>query len=197
MFNSLPPHELQHARLPCPLLSPGVCSNSSALSWWCHPIISFSVAPFSSCLQSFPASGSLPISWLFTSGSQTIGASASASASFLSMNIQDWFPLELTGLVFFLSKGLSTVFSSTTKASFLERSTFFMVQLSHLYMTTGKTIALSMTFCYYSFLPNNSISFTFGFVAINIFISLVFFWLCSTCSVVFSSSGPFLIYLSF
>ena len=110
--NSLPPHELQHARLPCPSLSPGVCSNSCALSWWCHPIISFSVAPFSSRPQSFPESGSLPISWLFTSGSQTIGASA--SASFLSMNIQDWFPLGLTGLISFLSKGLSTVLSSTT-----------------------------------------------------------------------------------
>ena len=195
MSGSLWLHGLPNTQLLCPPLSPWVCSNSYPFSQWYYPSISSSVAPFSSCLQSFPASGSLPISWLFTSGSQTIGASA--SASFLSTNIQDWFPLELTGLVFFLSKGLSTVFSSTTKASFLERSTFFMVQLSHLYMTTGKTIALSMTFCYYSFLPNNSISFTFGFVAINIFISLVFFWLCSTCSVVFSSSGPFLIYLSF
>ena len=91
--NSLRPHGLQHARLPCPSPSPGACSNSCLLSWWCHPTISFSVFPFSSCLQSFPASGSFPMSQLFASGGQSIGASASASV--LPKNIQDWFPLGL------------------------------------------------------------------------------------------------------
>ena len=100
--NYLRPHGLQHARLPCPSLSPGVCSNSCSLSWWCHPTISSSVAPFSSCLQSFPASGSFPSSWLFTSGGQSIGASASGSV--LPLNIQGWFPVGLTGLIYMLFK---------------------------------------------------------------------------------------------
>ena len=112
MSNSLRPHGLQHTRFPCPSLSPRVCSNSCASSWWCHPTISSSVTLFSSCLQSFPVSESLPISQLFASGSQSIGAST--SASFLPVNIQGWFPLELTGLISLLSKGLSRVFSSTT-----------------------------------------------------------------------------------
>jgi len=103
--HSLLPYGLQHARLPCPLLSPRSCSNSCPLSWWCHPIISSSVLPFSSCLQSFPASGSFPMSQLFTSGDQSIGASASASV--LPMNIQDWFLLGLTYLISLQSKGLS------------------------------------------------------------------------------------------
>ena len=85
---------LQHARLPCTSPSPGACSNSCPLSQWCHPTISSSVVPFSSCLQSFPASGSFPMSQLFASGGQSIGASA---ASVLPMNIQAWFPLELNG----------------------------------------------------------------------------------------------------
>ena len=89
-----------------------VYSNSCPLSWWCHPTISSSVTSFSSCLQSFPASGSFPMSWLFASGGQNIGASASASA--LSVTIQGWFPLGLTRLISLLSKGLSRVFSSTT-----------------------------------------------------------------------------------
>ena len=110
--DSLPSHGLQHARLPCPSLSPRVCSNSYPLNWWCHTTISFSVVPFSSCLQSFPASESFPMSQFFTSGGQSIGASASASV--LPMNIQDWFPLGFTGLISLLSKGLSWVFSSTT-----------------------------------------------------------------------------------
>ena len=97
--------------LPCPSLSPRVCSNSCPLNWWCHPTISSSVTPFSSCLQSFPASGSFPVSRLFTSGGQSIGASASASV--LPMNIQHWFLLGLTGLISFLSKGLSRVFART------------------------------------------------------------------------------------
>ena len=93
-------------------LTPGVCSNSCPLSRWCHPTISSSVVPFSSCLQSFPASGSLPMNRLFTSGSQSTGASALASV--LPMNIQDWLPLELTGLISLQSKELSRVFPSTT-----------------------------------------------------------------------------------
>ena len=97
--------------LPCPSPIPGACSNSCPSSRWCHPTISSSVAPFS-CLQSFPASGSFPMFWrLFTSGGQSIGASASAAV--LPMNIQDWFLLGLTGLISLLSKGLSRVFSST------------------------------------------------------------------------------------
>ena len=100
---------LQHSRLPCPSLSPEVCSNSGPLSWWCHPTISSSVIPFSSCLQSFPASGSFPMNWLFASGGQRIRASASV----LPMNIQDWFPSGLTSLIL-LSKGFWRVFSSTT-----------------------------------------------------------------------------------
>ena len=96
----------------CPSVSPGVCSNSCPASQCCHPAISFSVTPFSSCLQSFPTSGSFPVSWLFPSGGQSIGPSTSASV--FPMNIQGRFPLELTGLISLLSKGLSRVFSSTT-----------------------------------------------------------------------------------
>ena len=95
MSDSLWPHGLQHARFPCPSPSPRVCSNSCPLSQWYHPTISSSVIPFSSCLQSFPASGSFPMSWLSASGGQSIGASASASV--LPVNIQGWFPLGLTG----------------------------------------------------------------------------------------------------
>ena len=102
-------------RLPCPSPSPGTGSNSCPLSWWWHPTISSSVAVFSSCTQSFPASGSFPISWLFTSGDQSIGASASAST--LPMNIQGGLPLELTGFICLQSEGLSRVFSSTTVQS--------------------------------------------------------------------------------
>ena len=105
MPDSLQPHGLQHTRLPCSKPSPGVCSNSCPLSWWCHPTISSSVIPFSSRLQFFLASGSFPISLLFTLGGQSIGASVSASASFLPMNIQGWFPLGLTALISLLSKG--------------------------------------------------------------------------------------------
>ena len=111
MSNSLWPHGLQHARLLCLSPIPSAYSNSCPLSWWCHPTISSSIFPISSCLQSFPASGSFPVSPLFTSSSQSIRASASASA--FPMNIQDWFPLGLTDLISLLSKGLSRVFSST------------------------------------------------------------------------------------
>jgi len=125
MSNSLRPHELQHTRLPCPLLlSPKVYSDSCPLSQWCHPTISSSVIPFSSCPQSFPASGSFTMSQFFASGGQSVGASASASV--LPMNIQGWFPLELTGLISLLPKGLSRVFSTTTIA----KHQFFGAQLS-------------------------------------------------------------------
>jgi len=107
--DSLRPHGPQDARLPCPSLSPGVCSNSCPLSWWCNPTISSSVVPFFSCPQSFPASGSFPVSQLFSSG-QSIGTSASV----LPMNIQSYFPLGLTCLISLLSKELSRVFLNTT-----------------------------------------------------------------------------------
>ena len=110
--DSLWPHGLLHARLPCPLPAPGACSNSCPLSQWCHPTISSSILPFSSCLQSFPASRSFPMSQFFTAGGQNTGVSAPASV--LPMNIQDWFPLGLTGWISLLSKGLSRVFSNTT-----------------------------------------------------------------------------------
>ena len=112
MSDSLRPHGLQQARLPCPPPSPGPCANSCPLSWWHHSTILFSVVPFSSSLQSFPASGSFPMSQLFASGGQSIGASASVSV--LPMNIQGSFPLGWTGLISLQSKGLSRVFSSTT-----------------------------------------------------------------------------------
>ena len=128
MSDSLQPHGLKHARLPCPLPTPRACSNSSPLNWWCHPTISSSVAPFFYCPQSFPASGS-SVSWLFASGDQTIGASASASV--LPMNIQGWFPLRLTGLISLLSKELSRVFSNTT----VQKYQFFPA-LSLLYGST-------------------------------------------------------------
>ena len=106
--DSLQPHGLQHTRLPYLLLSPGVCSNSCPLSQWCHPTISPSAAPFSFCPQSFPASQSFPMSWLFTSGGPSIGALASV----FPMNIQGLFPLGLTGLISLQSKRLSRVFWS-------------------------------------------------------------------------------------
>ena len=108
--DSLPPHKLQHARLPCRLLSPWVCTNSCPLSQWCHPTISSSVTPFSSCPQTCPASGSFPKCQLFTPG----GQSTEASASVLPMNIQDWFSLGSIGLISLLSSRLLRIFSSTT-----------------------------------------------------------------------------------
>ena len=107
--DSLPPHGLQQARLPCPSLTPRACSDSCPSSWWCHPAISSSVVPFSSCLQPFPASGCFPLSQFFASGGQGIGASASV----LPVNIQDWFPLGWTGWISLQSKGHSRIFSST------------------------------------------------------------------------------------
>ena len=113
MSNSSPPHGLKHhARLPCPSPPPGVCPSSCPLYQWCHPTMSSSVTLFSFCLQSFTALGSFPISQLFLSGGQSIGASASASV--LPLNTQGWFPFKLTGLIPLQSKSLSRVFSSTT-----------------------------------------------------------------------------------
>ena len=117
------PHEQQHTRLSCLSTTPGTYSNSCPLSQWCYLAISCSVVPFSSCLQSFPAPGSFPMRQ-FTSGGQRIGVSASTSV--LPMNIQDWFPWGLTGLISFQSKGLSRVFSNTT----VQKHQFFGTQLS-------------------------------------------------------------------
>ena len=140
--DSLWPHGLQRSMPPCPSPTPGVYSESCPLSQWCHPTISSSVVPFSSCLQSFPASGSFQMSQFFTSGGQSIGASASASV--LLMNIQDWFPLGLTGWISLQSKGPSSLLQHhSSKASVLWHSAFLIGQLSHPYMTTGKTIALT------------------------------------------------------
>ena len=111
MSNYLRPYELQHARLPCPSLSPGVCSDSCPLCPWCYLTISSSVIFFSFCLQTFPTTGSFPMSQFFASGGQSIGAWASASV--LPMNIQDWFPLGLTNLISLQSKGLLGVFFKT------------------------------------------------------------------------------------
>ena len=121
---TLRPHELQHARPPCPSPTPGVHSNSCPSSWWCHSTTSSSVIPFSSCLQSFPASGSFPMSQFLPSGGQSIGVSASTSV--LPMNIQDWFPLGWTGWISLLSKRFSRVFSKTT----VQKHQFFDAQLS-------------------------------------------------------------------
>ena len=122
--DSLQPHGLQHARPPCPSPTPRVYSNSCPLTQWCHPTISSSVVPFSSSLQSFPASGSFPMNQFITSGGQSIGFSASASV--LPMNIQDWFPLGWTGWISLQSKWLSRVFSNTT----VQKHQFFSAQLS-------------------------------------------------------------------
>ena len=122
--NSLLPHESQHARPPCPSPSPGVHSNSCPSSQWCHPAISSSVVPFSSCSQSLPASKSFPMSQLFAWGGQSIGASASTSV--LPKNTQDWSPLEWTGWISLQSKGLSRVFFNTT----VQKHQFFGAQLS-------------------------------------------------------------------
>ena len=132
MSDSLRPYGLQHARFPYPSPTLRACSNSCSLSWWCHPTISSSVVPFSSCLQSFPASGSFPVSRFFASGGQSIGASASASV--LPMNILDWFPLGWTGWISLQSKGLSRVFSNTT----VQKHQFFYI--SFLYGPTLTSI---------------------------------------------------------
>ena len=140
MSNSLQPHGLQHTRLTCLLLSPGACSNSWPSSRWCHPAISCSVVPFSSCPQSFSASWSFPVSWLFTSGGQIIGVST--SSSILPVNIQGWFPLGLTSLISLLSKGLSKVLTSTI----FQKHQFFSAQPTlniHTWLL-GKNIAWTL-----------------------------------------------------
>ena len=124
MSDSLQPHELQHARPPYPSPTPEVHPNPCPLSQWCHPTISSCVVPFSSCPQSFPASGSFQMSQLFASGGQSIGVSTSTSV--LPMNPQDWFPLGWTGWISLQSKGLSRVFSNTT----VQKHQFFSTQLS-------------------------------------------------------------------
>ena len=132
MSDSLQHHGLQHTRLPCSW-------SSYASSQWCHPTISSSAIPFSSWLLSFPSSGSFPINQFFASDGQSIEASASAPV--LQMNIQDWFPVGLIGLISWLSKGHPRVFSSTTIRKYLWHSAFIMVQLLYVYMTSGKTTA--------------------------------------------------------
>ena len=122
--DSLQPHESQHARPPCPSPTPGVHSDSRPLSWWCHPAISSSVVPFSSCPQSLPASDSFPMSQLFPWGGQSTGVSA--LASFPPKKSQGWSPSEWTGWIFLQSKGLPRVLSSTT----VQKHQFFSAQLS-------------------------------------------------------------------
>ena len=140
--DSLWPHEPQHARPPCPSPTPGVHPNPCPLSRRCHPTISSSVVPFSSCPQSFPASGYFPVSQLFASGGQNIGVSVSTSV--LPMNTQARSPLGWTGWISLQSKGFSSLLQHhSSKASILWHSAFFIVQLSHPYMTTGKTIVLT------------------------------------------------------
>ena len=139
---SLWPHEPQHARLPCPS-TPRACLNSCPLRRWCHPTISSSVVPFSSCLQSFPASRSFLMSQLFTSGGQSTGAPASALV--LPINIQDWsFRMDWFDLLTVQGTLKSLLQYHSSKALIFQHSAFFMVQLSHPYMTTGKTIALTI-----------------------------------------------------
>ena len=138
--DSLWPHDLQHTRFPCPSPTPRACSNSCPLSQWCHPTISSSFIPFSSCLQSFPASRSFPVSQFFALGVQSIGVSASASV--LPMNIQDWFPLGWTGWISFIYKRLSRVFSNTT----IQKHQFLSTHLSlwsNSHMTNGKITVLT------------------------------------------------------
>ena len=142
MSDSLWPHGLQHARLPCPSPTPRAYSNSGPSSQWYHPTISSSVVPFSSCPQSFPASGSFQMSQFFASSGQSIGVSASTSV--LPVNMQVWFPLGWTGWISLQAKTLKSLLQHhSSKASILRCSAFFIVQLSHPYMTTRKTIALT------------------------------------------------------
>ena len=137
MSNSLQPHESKHIRLLCPSPTPRACSNSCPSSWWCHPTISFSVIPFSSCPQSLQASGSFPMSQLFAWGGQS--TKISASASVLPMNTQDWSPFRMDWLDLLEVQGAlkSLLQHHSSKASIFWCSVFFTIQLSHPYMTTG------------------------------------------------------------
>ena len=140
MSNSLQPHGLQHPRLPPP--TPRAYSNSCPSSQWCHPTISFLIIPFSSCLQSFPSSGSFPMSQFFISGGQSFRVSVLASVP--PVNIQDWFPLWCTGDLLAVQWTLKSLLQHhSSKASILQCSAFFIVLHSHPYVTTGKTIALT------------------------------------------------------
>ena len=131
MSNSFRFNELRYASLPCPSPTPGACSNSCLLRWWCHPTISNFVIPFFSCLQSFPASGSLPMSQHFASGGQNTGVSASASV--LPVNTEDWFPLGWTGCISLQSKGLSRAFNTTVrKHQFLALSLLYSPTLTYI-----------------------------------------------------------------
>ena len=143
VFDALWSHELQHARPPCPSPTLRVYSNSCLLSWWCHSTILSSIIPFYSCLQSFPASGSFQMSQFFTSSGQSIRVSNSASV--LPLNTQDWSSLGWTGWISLqlLQGSLKSLLQHhSSKASILHHSAFFIVQLSHPYMTTGKTIMI-------------------------------------------------------
>ena len=147
MSNSLWPQGLQHVRLPCPSPSTRICSDSCPLSRWCHPTISSCLVPFSSCPQSFPASGSFPMTWLFTSGGQSITASASASC-LLQHSCQwilrvDFFKIDWFDLLAVQGTLKSLLQHHSSNASILWCSAFSMVQFSHPHMTTGKTIALT------------------------------------------------------
>ena len=146
MSDSLQPHELQHTRLPCPSTTSGACSNSCLLSRWCHPTSSSSVIPFS-CLQSFPASGSFPVSQFFISGGQSIAASASSSV--LPMNIQDWFRLGLTSLILAVQVFLECFWikdenKNAYMSEFLENN--YMITIGHRVQSElrGKFIALNL-----------------------------------------------------
>ena len=143
MSDSLPSHGLQRSRIPCPSPTPRAYSNSCPSLRWCHPTISSSVVPFSSFLQSFPASGSFPMSQFFASGGQSIGVSASASV--LPMNIQDWFPFKMDWLDLLAIQGTlkSLLQYHSSEASILRHSAFLIVQFSHPYMTIWKTTALT------------------------------------------------------
>ena len=133
MSDSLRPHGPQHAKPPCPSPTPGVQPNSRPLSWWCHPTSSFSVIYFSSCPQSFPASGSFPMSQFFASGGQSIGVSVSTSV--LPMNTQDWSLLVWTGWISCSSRDFKSLNQHhSSKASILWCSAFFIVQLSYLFV---------------------------------------------------------------
>ena len=138
------PHELQHARLICPPLSPGVCWSSSLLSWWCYVTITSSATLFSFCLQFFPASESFPVYWLFASGGQGIGVSA--PASILPMNIQGRFTFRIDWLDLLVVQGTlkNLLQHHNSKASVFQCLVFFMVQFSHTFMTARKTIALTI-----------------------------------------------------
>ena len=167
--DSLKPLGLQHIRLPCSSPTPRAYSNSCPSSWWWHPTISSCVVSFSSCLQSFPASGSFTLSQFFTSGGQSIWVSASASV--LPLNIQDLFPLGWTGWC--LQVSLKSILQHhSSKASVLWHSAFFIVQLSHAYTTTGKTIALTRFIFYIKNLA-------FRIKAINLWLRLSV-WLAQT-----------------